>query len=188
MFVFEQSVKRKASLPVEENLRSDCSVNCLWPSEGLWHLYLLKHHKCWIKQVYKKLHLWRFCASMTFAIHHPSGRENRMIVRVMFEFKLKKLSQHAITCCQGRTSSGTRLVPKVPYNCSATFVSIPWPSNLYCVTRGVFSSIKHRRRIYCSNSSVNTVYCSFLQLPCKLFQYFMSLNNYTAPYERIECQ
>jgi hypothetical protein len=24
-----------------------------------------------------------------------------------------------------------------------SFVSIPWPSNLYCVVRGVFSSTKH---------------------------------------------
>jgi hypothetical protein len=35
---------------------------------------------------------------MKFAIHNLSGRENAMIELVMFDVKLKKMSQRAIIC------------------------------------------------------------------------------------------
>jgi len=37
----------------------------------------------------------------------------------MFEFKLKKMSNRAINCGQGRASDDTRYVRKVPLNCLA---------------------------------------------------------------------
>jgi len=48
------------------------------------------------------------------------GIECGIIVLVMFEFELKKMSHRAITCCPERASGGTRPGSKVPLNCLTT--------------------------------------------------------------------
>ena len=121
MICCELSVRKKVSLPVQQSalshatceIRSECDVDCLLSSEDQWHVYLLKHHKCRIKEGSKiatSVKLWA-------AIR---GIERGKNVLVMFGFKLKKMSQSAITCGLRRAYSGTRSVHKRPLKSSAT--------------------------------------------------------------------
>jgi len=45
------------------------------------------------------------------------GIESGIVLLVMFEFKLKKMSHRAITCGLGRASGGIRFIRKLPLNC-----------------------------------------------------------------------
>ena len=99
---------------------SEFAVNCLLSSDGWWHLYLLKQHNCRMKQLYKittSVKFWTLSISSSTSVLR--GIECEIVVLVMFEFKLKKMSHRAINCGQGKASDDTRYVRKVPLNCLA---------------------------------------------------------------------
>jgi hypothetical protein len=60
----------------------------------------------------------KFLLSSTAVIR---DNECGIVVLVMFEFKLKKMSHRAITCGQWRASGDTGSVRKVPLYCLATY-------------------------------------------------------------------
>jgi len=87
-------------------------------------VYLLKHHNCRIKQGYKISTSVRFFGAYEKLSHSSTavfrGIECGIVVLVMFEFKLKKMSHHAITCGLGSASDGTRTIRKLSLNCLKT--------------------------------------------------------------------
>ena len=84
-------------------------------------MYLLKHHNCRIKQGYKISTSVRFLGAYEKLSHSSTavfrGIECGIVVLVMFEFKLKKMSHRAITCGLGSASGGTQSIRKLSLNC-----------------------------------------------------------------------
>ena len=69
-----------------------------------------------MKQLYKittSVKIWALSISSSTAVLR--GIECEIVVLVMFEFKLKKMSHRAITCVLGRASSDTGSVRKFPF-------------------------------------------------------------------------
>ena len=82
-------------------------------------MYLLKNHNCWIKQGYKISISARFLGAYEKLSHSSTavfrGIECGIVVLVMFEFKLKKMSHRAITCGLRRASGDTGSVRSFPF-------------------------------------------------------------------------
>jgi len=82
-------------------------------------VYLLKHHNCRIEQGYKISTSVRFLGAYENLSQSSTalfrGIECGIVVIIMFEFKLKKMSHRAITCGLGRASGDTGSFRKFPF-------------------------------------------------------------------------